>query len=430
MSVSSYSYNALSLAGVLFLLAVAWACSKDRRNMNWRVVGWGVGLQFAIALLIFQVPAGAKALRYLNGVVLRVLDCATAGTRFVFGYLVSPAPDKFILVVHLATIVFFSALVAVLYYWRVIPTIVRCMAWLFTRLMRISGAEALCAGSNFFVGIESALTVKPYLGKMTRSELCTVLTAGMSTVSANVLAVYVFALEPTFPTIAAHLVSASLLSVPAAVVMSKILMPESQAPDTLGRAAAFHYEREGSLFEAVIGGANSGVRLIVGIVALLIAILGLVALVDLFLGAGGGWVNGATGWQVDWSLQGLLGYVLRPFVFMLGVPWSDARLVAQLVGERALLTEIPAYMHLADLMREGAFSEPRSAVVAAYALCGFAHIASVGIFVGGVAALAPERTKDLADLGMRALLGATLACLLTGAVAGVFFAPGASVLTL
>ena len=423
-------YNLQSLVGAFILLGIAWLFSRHRRAMNWRVVGWGMGMQALIAVFIFNISVGARFFNWLNDHVILVLNCSKAGTEFVFGYLAAPDdPSKFSLAISLATIVFFSALVAVLYYTGIIPLIVRAMAWVFTRLMRVSGAEALCAGSNFFVGIESALTVRPYLKDMTRSELCTVLAAGMATVASNVLCIYIGALHDIFPAIAGHLISASLLSVPAAVVMSKMLLPETEKPVTLGQSVEFHYEREATLFEAVINGANGGVKLIVGIAALLIAVLGLVALVDLILGGVGGWVNSLTGAHIHWSLVGLLGYVCRPFAFILGVPWSDARLVGDLIAQRAIMTEIPAYTQLATLMKEGAFQNPRSPVVAAYALCGFAHVASMAIFVGGVAALAPERRGDLARLGPRALAAATMACLLTGAVAGVFYTPGAAILT-
>jgi CNT family concentrative nucleoside transporter len=301
--------------------------------------------------------------------------------------------------------------------------VIKGFAWLFTKLMRISGAESLSAASNIFVGVESALTVRPYLDKMTRSELCTVLTAGMATVSSNVLAVYVFSLQQQFPAIAGHLVTASFLSAPAAVAVSKIILPESGRPDTLGLAVEPYYERESSLFESIINGANSGVRLIVGIVALLLAVLGLVALVDLVLGWGGGQVNSLLGANIDWSLKGLLGYLFYPFTLLLGIPPQDAVLAAQIIGERAIVTELTAYQDLNTALAGGLIHDPRSAVVITYALCGFAHVASVAIFVGGVSALAPKRTRAIASVGWRALLAATIACLLTACVAGTFFGP-------
>jgi CNT family concentrative nucleoside transporter len=294
-------YNLVSLSGIFILMGVAWTLSRDRRNVNWRVIFWGVSLQAIVAIFIFVVPAGAKVFLAVNDVVVKVLESASAGAKYVFGRLAIPPGQVsdsgeeslgFILAFQgFPTIIFFSALLAILYYIGVMPLIVRAFAWVFTRLMRISGAEALVASSNIFVGIESTLTVKPYLARMTQSELCTILTAGMATVASNVLALYVFSLQKVFPTIAGHLVSASLLSAPAAVVMSKIIFPEGQTPETLGMAVKPFYEKEKSIFEAIISGANSGVKMIVGIVALLVAVLGLVALVDMILGGVGGWVN-------------------------------------------------------------------------------------------------------------------------------------------
>jgi CNT family concentrative nucleoside transporter len=237
-------YNLVSFSGIFILIAFAWIFSSDKKNMNWRVIIWGIILQIIIALFIFVVPAGSKLFLFINSTVIKVLDSASAGARFVFGRL-ALAPGQvsesgevslgFILAFQaFPTIIFFSALIAILYFFNIMPVIIRGFAYVFTRLMRISGAESLVAASNIFVGVESALTVKPYLGQMTRSEFCTILTAGMATIASNVLALYVFSLKPQFPTIAGHLISASLLSAPAALVMSKIILPENETPKTLG----------------------------------------------------------------------------------------------------------------------------------------------------------------------------------------------------
>jgi len=263
---------------------------------------------------------------------------------------------------------------------------------------------------------------------MTRSELCTVLTAGMSTVASTVLFVYTITLSGQFPGIAGHLISASLLSAPAAIILSKILLPETGRPQTLGMDARIHYEREDSLFEAIINGSMTGMRLLMGIVALLLAVQGLAALADLLLAWIGDPMNARFGWEIDWTLTGLLGYLFCPFTLVIGVPPDDAVAVAKLLGERAILTELTAYQSLATVLAEGGLQHPRSVVIVTYALCGFAHIASVAIFVGGVAALVPERTRDLAQVGLRALVAATLACLLTACVAGAFYSERAMLL--
>ena len=424
-------YNLVSFTGIFVLMGLAWALSADRRNVHFRVIGWGIALQLVVALLIFVVPAGARVFLVVNDIVVRVLDSAGAGARFVFGRL-ALGPGQvgdhgeesigFILAFQaFPTIIFFSALIAILYYVRVMPLVIKGFAWIFTRLMRISGAESLVAASNIFVGVESTLTVKPYLARMTPSELCTVLTAGMATVASNVLALYVLTLQRQFPTIAGHLISASLLSAPAALVMSKILLPEGGEPETLGLRVEPYYEHDTSLFEAIINGANAGVRMIVGIVALLIAVLGLVALVDLVLSGIGGFLNPLLGIKGRWSLGGLFGYLFYPLTLVLGVPPADAGEIARIIGERLIVTEVVSYNDLAAAMENGLLQHERSAVIATYALCGFAHVASMAIFVGSVCALAPQRTKGIGPIAVRALAAATLACLMTACIAGTFF---------
>lgn len=371
-------YNLVSFSGIFVLMGVAWVFSAERRKMNWRLLTWGVVLQLAVAAFIFMVPAGAKVFLLVNDVVVRVIDSAGAGARFVFGRLaLGPGQTGddgetslgFILAFQgFPTIIFFSALIAILYYLRVMPLLIKAFARVFTRLMRISGAESLVAASNIFVGVESMLTVKPHLADMTRSETCTILTAGMATVASNVLALYVFSLREQFPMIAGHLVSASLLSAPAALVMSKILLPESEQPQTLGVHVEPYYEKDSGLFEAIINGANAGVRMIVGITALLIAVLGLVALVDLLLGGLGAWINPLFGWQGQWSLKALFGYLFYPVTLILGVPAADVREISRIVGERLIVTEVTAYNDLAAAMKAGLVQHPRSAVLATYAL--------------------------------------------------------------
>ncbi len=431
-------YNLVSFAGIFVLIGVAWVLSAERRNMNFRLIAWGVALQLAVASFIFMVPAGARVFLVVNDVVVSVIDSAGAGARFVFGRLaLGPGQTGddgaeslgFILAFQgFPTIIFFSALIAILYYLRVMPLLVKAFARVFTRLMRISGAESLVAASNIFVGVESMLTVKPHLARMTRSETCTVLTAGMATVASNVLALYVFSLREQFPMIAGHLVSASLLSAPAALLMSKVLLPESEQPETLGVRVEPYYERDSNLFEAIINGANAGVRMIVGIAALLIAVLGLVALVDLVLGGLGDWINPLLGWQQPWSLKALFGILFYPVTLVLGVPIADAGEISRIVGERLIVTEVAAYNDLATAIEEGLLQHPRSAVIATYALCGFAHVASMAIFVGSFCALAPQRSKDIGPIAVRALIAATLACLMTGCVAGTFFTEGSILL--
>jgi CNT family concentrative nucleoside transporter len=431
-------YNMVSFFGIFALAAFAWLFSSKRRVVNWRVVFWGVVIQLIFAVFIFVVPAGTKVFLFVNRIVIVVLDSATAGTKFLFGRLGLPpgavneegetSLGSILAFQALPTIIFFSALVGALYYLKIMPLIIRAFAYIFTKLMRISGAESLCASSNIFVGVESALVIRPHLREMTKSELTTVLTAGMATIASTVLALYVLFLQGQMPTIAGHLVSASFLSAPAAVIMSKLIMPEVDRPKTLGVDVRPHYEREDNLIMAIIKGADSGLRYLGGIVALLLAFLGILKLLDVTLGWFGGQLNSWLGLNFEWSFRSILGYVFYPFTLILGVPSSDVLEIAKVIGERTVATEVVSYKHLAQLMAQGALSSQRSAIIASYALCGFAHIASLAIFVGGIGALAPERLKDLSRLGFRALLAATLACLQTAAVAGVFCTSGSILL--
>ncbi len=416
-------HNLVSLLGICLFLLLAWGLSWDRSRVNWRVLGWGVAFQLLFALFIFVFPTGANLFLYLNDLVAAVVAAADAGSRFMFGPLALAPGEQgslgFIFSFQaLPTIIFFSSLTALLYYIPLLPWLIRLFSRLFTRSMGISGAESLVAASNIFIGVESTLTIRPYLSRMTNSELGVVLTAGMATVASNVLALYVFTLGNELPTIAGHLVSASILSAPAAIVMAKLMMPELAVPETLGSHVEPHYERPSNAMEAIINGANAGVRLIVGIAALLIAVLGLVALLNSAIG----WLGTTLG-AGEWRLELLLGQLFYPLTVLMGVPLEDAAPVAAMVGERLVVTEVVSYQHLAEALKAGTL-QGRSALITAYALCGFAHLASVAIFVGGAAALAPERTADLARIAPRALAAATLATLMTGAVAGAFYHSG------
>ena len=431
-------YNWVSFIGIFLLMGIAWLFSNSKGKMNWRVIGWGLGLQIIFAAFIFWIPAGSKFFLVINDVVVKILNSASAGTEFVFGRLaLAPGTSNaagetslgfFLAFQALPAVVFFAALMGILYFIRLMPLLIRGFAWLFTRLMNISGAESLCASSNIFVGIESALTIRPFIDKMTRSELMTILTAGMATVASSMLAMYVFILNQQFPTIAGHLVSASILSAPAALMMSKIILPETNTPETLGQHVKPISTRDNNIIEAIINGANGGVKLVVGITALLLAFLGLVGLLDLILGWIGSGINGVLGTEFHWTLKNLLGYLFYPVTLIIGVPPADAMEIARLIGERVVVTEVTAYQDLAILLKDNVLQNPRSAFICTYALCGFAHVASLAIFVGGIAALAPGRTKDLSILGPRALLAATLACLLTAAVAGTFYNSGSILL--
>lgn len=414
--------NILSLAGFVIFAAIAYVLSSNRRRIAWRTIAWGVVLQLLIGLIIFRLPISHRILLWLNDAVLVLLNASKAGSTFLFGPLAAGPGEAgsvgFILVFQvLPVVIFFAAFTAMLYHLRVLQVFVRLFARLFHRTMKISGAESLSSAANIFVGIESALVVRPYLEKMTRSELLLILTTGMATVASSVLGVYVAFLTGVFPQIAGHLISASILAIPACVVVSKLLIPETETPETL---AAVPPEDESSRSKNVIGaiiqGSMDGIKLAAGITALLIAVMGIVALLDKLLSVASSWL----GMTEPLSIVRILGWIFYPFAFLLGIQTSDVPIAARLLGERVILTEVFSYNHLAQVISSGQISSQRTVVIMSYALCGFAHVAAMAIFVGGTAALAPSRRDDLASLGLRALLAATLATLMNGCVAGMF----------
>jgi CNT family concentrative nucleoside transporter len=415
-------HHAISLAGFIIFAGVAWLLSTDRRKIAWKTIAWGVSLQLLLGVIIFRLPASHRLFLWLNDAVLALLNASKSGTAFLFGPLAASPGESgsigFILIFQvLPVVIFFAAFTSMLYHLRVLQVFVRLFARLFHRTMKISGAESLCGAANIFVGVESALVIRPYLERMTRSELLLVLTTGMATVASSTLGVYVAFLTGVFPQIAGHLLSASVLAIPASVVVAKLLVPETETPETLyGVPPEDESSRSTNVISALIEGAMDGLKLAAGISALLIAILGLVALVDKLLGAASSWF----GMSEPLSFVRILSWLFYPFAFLLGLQASDVPAAARLLGERVILTEVFSYNHLAQLVSGGQITDPRTVVIMSYALCGFAHVAAVAIFVGGTAALAPSRRDDLASLGLRALLAATLATLMTGCVAGIF----------
>jgi len=415
-------HHAVSVVGFMVFAGIAWLLSSNRRKIAWRTIAWGVALQLLIGLIIFRLPVSHRVFLWLNDAVLALLNASKSGSVFLFGPLAASPGESgsigFILVFQvLPVVIFFAAITSALYHLRVLQIFVRLFARLFHRTMKISGAESLSSAANIFVGIESALVVRPYLEKMTRSELLLLLTTGMATVASSTLGIYVAFLTGIFPQIAGHLISASILSIPASVVAAKLLIPETEIPETLATVPAEDEStRSKNLISAIIQGAMDGLKLAAGISALLIAILGIVALIDKLLSACSSWL----GMSEPLSLVRILSWVFYPTAFLLGVQSSDVPIVSRLLGERVILTEVFSYNHLAQLISSGQVTDTRTVVILSYALCGFAHVAAVAIFVGGTAALAPSRRDDLASLGLRALLAATLATLMTGSVAGIF----------
>lgn len=390
----------------------------------------------ALGVFVFWVPPARTLFLWLNDVVLAILGSATRGGTFVLGPLALPPGQStetgepsvgFVLAGQVfPALIFFAALMATLYHLRLIQPLVRVFAKLFHRFVGLSGAESLAGSLNIFFGVESATSIRPYLTRMTRSELLTVLSCGMSTVASTTLAIYVLFLQESFPQIAGHLISASVLSIPAAAIVSKLMLPESEQPETRATVPPLaDSEREANALAALARGAMDGLKLSAGIATMLIAILGLAALVDLLLIRSSAPFADALGGPLE--LRRLLGWLFTPFAVLLGLPSSDWSSASQLLGTRSVMTEVVAYQQLAELAQNGAL-QSRTLLVLSYALCGFTHIASLGIFVGGVGAIAPERRGDLAALGLRALICATLATLMTGALAGVLYTGADSIL--
>ncbi|HOD76189.1 MAG TPA: nucleoside transporter C-terminal domain-containing protein, partial [Syntrophorhabdaceae bacterium] len=407
-------------------LAFLWVLSRLRRRVNPRVVIWGLALQIVFALFVFLVPFGSRLFLVLNDITMEVIESAFEGIRFLFGPLaLSPgkagSPGFILAFQALPSIIFFAALMELLYYVGIMERLIRLFARVFVKVMGISGAESLCASAQIFLGIESNLTIRPYLKEMTPSELMVVLTTGMATIASSVLGFYVIILSGALPKVAGHLISASILLAPAAILASKVLFPETGSPRTLGKVVAVDYQKAANPIEAVINGAMTGVKMLVGIGALLIAFIGIVALFDSGLHYLGKLIGSAAGTTVDLSLNHLLGYIFYPFTVAMGVPLDDAPQIARIIGERIIMTEVKSYQDLSTLVQAGKIVHERSVFIATYALCGFAHIPSLAIFVGGTSSLVPERTKDIAVLGLWALLAANVACFITGAVAGIFY---------
>lgn len=412
--------------GILLLLLVAWAFSQDRRAVPWRIIAVALATQVILAFVLFRLEFGRVIFSGLNAAVIALLAPARVGAEFVFGPLALPPGAEgsmgFILVFQAFPIaIFFAALTGLLYYLGIMQRVVCALARFFRRSLGITGVEATAAASNIFVGIESMLTIRPYLAGARPHELAVILTAGMATIASTMLGLYVGVLEPYFPGIGGHLLIANLLSAPAAVMMARILVPEPLA-EKHGNQAGVTEEipeiseqaRAGSSVEAITQGANDGLKLALGITAVLIAFVGLLALVNSGIGSLGGWFG-----HPEATLQSLLAWVFYPFVWMIGVPLPDAFPASELLALRLVATEVPSFVSLAGSIQEGVWSDSRSVVILAYALCGFAHLPSLGIFVGGLCALAPGQKGTVGKLALRVLLASTLACLLTGAVAGL-----------
>ena len=402
--------RATSALGLVVLIAIAWAMSSDRRQIPWRIVCWGLAIQLGLAVLLLKTPAGRPFFDGMNALARALMSFTDVGARFVFGSL---ADTGFSFVVNvLPIIIVMGSLFAVLYHLGIMQRVVDGLAGLLSRTMRTSGAESLAAVANLFLGMtESALIIKPYLERMTRSELFLLMTLGMATVAGSVMLAYVGMLGGG--DYAGHLATASLLSAPAGILIAKVMIPETNRPETLEKSHSVREKTAVNIIDAAAQGALAGLRLAAYVGALLIAFVALIALVNASIGSVGGWFG-----VEDLSLQKLLGYALAPLAWLLGVPWQDASQVGALLGIKTVLNEFIAYGELADLVAAGAIA-PRSAVIASYALCGFANFGSLAILLGGIGGLAPSRRSEVASLGARSIVSGSLATFMTGCVAGL-----------
>ena len=407
---SDLALRGVSALGLLAMIAIAFAVSEDRRRVPWRTVAFGVGLQLALALVLLETAAGRLFFAAVAVGVGKLLAWTEAGSRFLFGPLLDRG-DSFALGV-LPVIVFMGSAFAVLYHLGLVQLVVRALASLLSRAMRLSGAESLAAVANIFVGmVEAMLVVRPYVARMTHSELFSTMTVGMATVAGSVLVAYVHMLGGG--DYAGHLVTASLLSAPAGLLLAKVMVPETGVPETRPGADAAAPRETVNVIDAAAEGAIGGLKLAAYVGATLVAFVALIAALNDALGA----LGGVFGWP-GLSLELALGTLLAPLAFLMGIPWADAVEVGALIGVKTVLNEFVAYQQLGAAIESGALAE-RSRIIASYALCGFANFGSLAILLGGIGGIAPERRHEVARLGLRSILSGSLASFMTACVVGM-----------
>ncbi|HLY04599.1 MAG TPA: nucleoside transporter C-terminal domain-containing protein [Rhizomicrobium sp.] len=410
-------YHLQSLLGIVVLLGFAWAISENRSAFPLRTVLAGLALQLALALLLLKLPAARAGLLSLNAIVNALTGATKAGTAFVFGY-VGGAPPPFAIASAgalsnfafqiLPLVIVISALAALLWYWRILPVIVNAFAWILQRIMGVGGAIGLGAAATIVLGmIEAPLLIRPYLSRLTRSELFMLFSVGLATVAGTVFVLYATILEPVIPGALGHILVASVLSLPGALMIGRIMIPGT-SPTHAEVAPGFRYR---SSMDAIARGTEDGLKLWLGIVAMLLVIVALVALVDIIL-APLPHVAGA-----PLTIERIFGWLFAPVVWLYGIPWSEAATAGSLLGQKTVLNEFVAYLRLASLPHDAL--DPRARLIMVYAMCGFANFGSVGILIAGVSSLVPERRDEIVPLALRALLSGTMASGLTGCIIGL-----------
>ena len=413
----------IALLGLIVFIGLAWGLSVNRRRFPWRTVVSGLALQFACALLVLGTRPGMALFEGARAAVTQLNTCSDEGVKLVFGPLSQPAllssafgaNNAFIFAVNIsATIIFIAALSALLYHLGVLQRIVKGMAFVMQRVMGTSGSESLAAASNIFLGqTEAALIVKPYIIGMTRSEIMALMTAGMATIATGVMVVYG---GKDIGMNAGHILTASVLSAPAALLVAKIMFPETDESDTRAGAAITAEKTDQNSIDALCRGTSEGVGMAINVMAMLIAFTAAVALLNMCIGGIHWFLAGQPEGFQGITLQTMLGKMNAPFAWLMGIPWKDCQIVGQALGERVVLNEFVGYL---SLSQNKATLDPQSVVIATYALCGFANFASIGIQIGGISALAPSRRGDLAKLGLRAMIAGLLACYITATVVGI-----------
>jgi concentrative nucleoside transporter, CNT family len=401
------------ILGLLTMLGLAYAFSTNRRAIRLKTVAWGLGLQIAFAIFVLKIDFGRTLFQKAGNAVSRLLGYAFAGSQFVFGDLGKQGSHLgfYFAFQVLPTVIFICALFAVLYYLGVMQLVIKAAAWLMIRLMGVSGAESLNVAASIFMGqTEAPQTIRPFLPDLTYSELMTVMTSGMAHVSGSIMAAYIaFGIEPK------HLLSAVIMTAPGTLVMAKMLVPETEVPKTAGRVVMseeeVELEKNENLLGAIARGTTDGLHMALNIAAMLISFLALIALFDGIMGG----IHAHIAWFPS-SLEAILGALFAPIAWVIGVPWHDCRLIGNLLGVRMVLNELVAFSMLGP---QKAILDPRSFTIATFALCGFANFSSIGIQMGGIGALAPNKKADLARLGIRAMLAGTMANLMSASIAGM-----------
>jgi CNT family concentrative nucleoside transporter len=408
--------RAISFFGLLVMILLAWLMSSHKRKFPWRIVVAGVVMQFVLAFITLRTDPGLAFFDAIGQFFTKILEFTDQGAEFVFG---KDFRDHFFAFKVLPTIIFFSCFMTILYYIGIMQWLVKGLAIVMQKTLGTSGAETLSASANIFLGqTEAPLVIKPYLPTMTRSELNAVMVGGFATISGGVMAAFV-----EMGINAGHLVTASVISAPASLLIAKVLQPEVDQPKTLGIVQIEPPKMGANVIEAAAIGASEGLKLALNVGAMLIAFMALIAMGDYLVQAVGDQVARFTGYApaADWSLQNALGALFAPLAWLLGIEWQDCGRAGELLGLKMFANEFVAYDVLSQWMKEGSevALQPRTKTIMTYALCGFSNFASIGIQIGGLGAMAPERQADLARLGLRAMLGGTLACLMTACVAGV-----------